>query len=346
MKHLLPAHTASSYPLVSVIIPSYNHAPYLRERIDSVEAQDYPNFEIIILDDCSPDNSREIIMSYENSPHVSRIIINPSNSGNTFLQWDRGMALARGEYIWIAESDDKSAPDFLSSMMSKLMDNDDAVMAFSWSHIIDAQGREVLPNVWDCRSRMQHGGIYDGRWFCRTRMLYYNAVYNASMVVFRKKFTAAVSDDYKQYRYSGDYLFWIEMMLQGRVIEVPERLNYFRQHDRKVSGSKLEASSVEDCEVVERCIRLLHLGTYGRMCLKGKYLKRWKRSQIKGKDTWRSRYPGIYGGNFLHISIYTFDKLIGMSRVEILYSACIRLALLALRKCMSGIRTIKLNIVK
>lgn len=55
-------------PLVCVIVPNYNHAWYLRERIDSVLAQDYQDFEIILLDDCSTDGSRDIIKSYEGHP--------------------------------------------------------------------------------------------------------------------------------------------------------------------------------------------------------------------------------------------------------------------------------------
>ena len=57
-------------PFISIIIPNYNHAPYLTERIESVLNQTYQNFEVIILDDCSTDNSREIIEKYANNPKV------------------------------------------------------------------------------------------------------------------------------------------------------------------------------------------------------------------------------------------------------------------------------------
>ena len=63
-------------PLVSVIIPSYNHEKFLKERIDSVLNQTFQDFELIILDDLSPDNSREIIESYRAHPKVSHIIFN------------------------------------------------------------------------------------------------------------------------------------------------------------------------------------------------------------------------------------------------------------------------------
>ena len=93
-------------PLVSVIVPNYNHARYLEQRLDSVFGQTYPNFEVIILDDSSTDNSLEIINRYKYNPHLSQIVVNKTNSGSVFKQWAKGLSLAKGEWIWIAESDD------------------------------------------------------------------------------------------------------------------------------------------------------------------------------------------------------------------------------------------------
>ena len=67
--------------LVSVIVPNYNHAPYLKQRIDSILNQTYQDFELILLDDCSSDMSRDIIESYRTNPHVSQIDYNDINSG-------------------------------------------------------------------------------------------------------------------------------------------------------------------------------------------------------------------------------------------------------------------------
>src|SRR5258708_2534765 len=92
-------------PTASVIIPNYNHARYLRKRIDSVVGQTYQNFELILMDDCSTDESRSILSEYVKDPRV-RIELNEKNSGSTFKQWNKGVALARGQYVWVAESDD------------------------------------------------------------------------------------------------------------------------------------------------------------------------------------------------------------------------------------------------
>ena len=81
------------FPLVSVIIPNYNHAQYLEQRLDSVFNQTYQNFEVIFLDDCSTDNSLEVIEKYKGNPHLSRIVVNETNSGSPFKQWDKGIGL-------------------------------------------------------------------------------------------------------------------------------------------------------------------------------------------------------------------------------------------------------------
>ena len=78
-------------PLVSVILPNYNHSAYLRERIDSILTQEFQDFELIILDDRSTDDSVAVINGYKAHPRVSHIIVNEQNTGNTFIQWERGI---------------------------------------------------------------------------------------------------------------------------------------------------------------------------------------------------------------------------------------------------------------
>src|SRR4051812_6782012 len=107
---------------VSVIVPNYNHAKYLKKRIDSIIAQSFQDFEVIILDDCSTDDSRSIIEQYRGHNKISNIIFNQENSGGPFHQWKKGMALAKGKYIWIAESDDWCEPSLLETLVAALND--------------------------------------------------------------------------------------------------------------------------------------------------------------------------------------------------------------------------------
>ena len=90
--------------LVSIIIPNYNYAQFLEERLSSILEQSYTNYEIIFLDDASQDNSLEILQKYQK--YIDKFEVNQINSGNPFVQWNRGVRLARGDYLWIAEADD------------------------------------------------------------------------------------------------------------------------------------------------------------------------------------------------------------------------------------------------
>ena len=131
---------SSTYDKVSVIIPSYNHSEYLDLRIQSVFNQTYDNTEIIILDDKSPDNSRDIIEQYRSYPKVVRILYNEENVGNTFRQWEKGIKLATGEWVWIAESDDWCEPTLLSELLS--IRSKKTVLSFCGSSAI--RGNKIL----------------------------------------------------------------------------------------------------------------------------------------------------------------------------------------------------------
>lgn len=120
-------------PKVSVIIPNYNHALYLDERIQSVLNQSYDNFEIIILDDMSKDNSREVIEKYRECPKISHILYNETNSGSTFRQWKKGITLAKGEFIWIAESDDYCEPSLLEALVKQIQAHPTCTLAYALS---------------------------------------------------------------------------------------------------------------------------------------------------------------------------------------------------------------------
>src|SRR3954454_23268459 len=108
-------------PKVTVIIPSYNHARYLPRRLDSVLGQTFGDFEVLFLDDASSDGSRAVFEAHAASsdPRV-RALFNESNSGSTFKQWNRGLREARGEYVWIAESDDYADQSLLAELVECL----------------------------------------------------------------------------------------------------------------------------------------------------------------------------------------------------------------------------------
>lgn len=103
-------------PLVSIIVPNYNHAKFLNQRLDSIFNQTFKDFEVIFLDDKSPDNSVGILNSYQDD-RITHRVYNTTNSGSPFKQWKKGLELAKGDLIWIAESDDFADITFLEKML-------------------------------------------------------------------------------------------------------------------------------------------------------------------------------------------------------------------------------------
>jgi glycosyltransferase involved in cell wall biosynthesis len=299
-------------PTVSVIIPNYNHAPYLKERIDSVLNQTYQDFEVIILDDCSPDNSVEVIEQYRSNPHVSHILINEQNTRNTFIQWERGISMAKGRYIWIAESDDVAEPQLLETLIGQLEQHPDASVAFCHSRLIDADG--ALLSEQNTKNPAQPGQITidDSCTFLR-HLLIFNYIYNASMAVFRRDVYDRANPDYKQFRYCGDWHFWASVCAAGRVIEVYDMLSRFRQHQRKVTeDSKKDVFHVwnDEMKTIRYIASLCKLTTLEQRCLKGRLSKRLRRADMteEERQQLRNEYPTLCSGNTLDIICYELGK--------------------------------------
>lgn len=218
--------------MVSVVIPNYNHSKYLNQRIQSIINQSYQDFEIIILDDNSTDDSLDIIHKYVDNPHVSHIILNEKNSGSTFLQWSKGISLAKGEYIWIAESDDYCDPLMLEELV-KLMDRvDNCTLAYTTSLQIDEKGNPLEPKV-SGKTRVFSGENY----VCGTFVLG-NFVLNASSAIFKKDAVRNADELWKTFKGAGDTLLWILIALQGNVVVLDKQLNFFRRYPGVVTDKR------------------------------------------------------------------------------------------------------------
>lgn len=239
---------------VSVIVPNYNYARYLPIRLESILNQTFKDFELILLDDASTDNSIQILENYRNHPNVSQFVVNKVNTGSPFQQWMKGILLARGEYIWIAEADDISDLQFLETCINLAEKNENTAICYVGSQLINEKGdikkRDI--NHWGKRKN-KHYGCFDGKSFAEHNLYWKNYIINASGVLFRREYAAKlVHSDFLQMRYCGDWLFWFQMALQGKVIEVYKNLNYFRQHDKKVTVNSYRSGKgiAEDIQVV------------------------------------------------------------------------------------------------
>jgi glycosyltransferase involved in cell wall biosynthesis len=250
---------------VSVIVPSFNHAAYLKQRIDSILNQSFHDFELIILDDCSTDDSWRMIKSYSGHPSVTTLLQNEVNFGNTFLQWKKGINLAKGEYIWIAESDDFCDNNFLEVTSSLLDRNPDLSLVYCKSNRVDENGEYMddLSHWYDDLSSTKWRSSYknEGIDEIKRALCFKNTIPNASAVLFRKNKSLAISDDLFSYRLSGDWYFWIYLLEQGNIMYTNSTINYFRTHQKSIRSQeqKNNISTIEKKRILDYLLRKGHL---------------------------------------------------------------------------------------
>jgi glycosyltransferase involved in cell wall biosynthesis len=219
------------HPKVSVVIPNYNHARYLCARIDSVLGQTYNDLELLILDDASTDDSHRILARYHSKPTV-RILVNGRNSGSAFPQWNRGISLARGEYVWIAESDDAADPRFLETLIPLLDENPHVGLAYCQSRLINKEGRDVGDSLgWTSDldpERWKSDFINDGRDEVRRYLINKNTIPNASAVIVRRTVLSETLPVDTSFKLCGDWMHWGKVLMRADIAYVAEPLNHWR----------------------------------------------------------------------------------------------------------------------
>jgi glycosyltransferase involved in cell wall biosynthesis len=231
---------------VSVIVPNYNHSTYLAKRLDSILDQSFKDFEIIILDDCSTDNSRDLILSYKERHSNINIIFNDKNSGSTFKQWNKGVNLAKGKYIWIAESDDYANVFFLEKLVPLMEENPDTGIAYCNSYIVDENN-----GIKGCMHDWKNKDFNTNRWSSSYKeignvevenfLLFHCTINNASATLIRKEVFLRVGLDNERFKYVGDWYKYIHIALASNVIYISNCLNYYREHSNNASNTSINS---------------------------------------------------------------------------------------------------------
>ncbi|MBI5380300.1 MAG: glycosyltransferase family 2 protein [Opitutae bacterium] len=211
-------------PRVSVLVPTYNYARYLPEALDSVLAQQFTDFELIISDDASTDNSAEILRRYAARDARIRYQVHPKNLGMV-ANWNWCLNEARGEYIKYLFGDDRlSSPLALGTLVTMLEKNPAAVLAVSARNIIDEQSRIV-----DCWDQLGESGVHSGRAVGRRCLLRaVNYVGEPSVVLFRASQATRGFDT--SYRQIVDLEMWCHLLRGGDLVYTREPLCQFRCH--------------------------------------------------------------------------------------------------------------------
>lgn len=235
---------------VSAILPNYNYAKYFHNRVKGILNQTYPVSELIILDDASTDDSREIIEQEIAKIKITRPDLrivtnfNKKNSGSVFHQWQKGIELATNDYIWICELDDLSENTFLETAMQGFEKNPKTILSYTNSKFITSDNRADLKSelrqVKNFFRENRPKGIYtrNGEEELKKTLIFYNTIPNISAAVFRKSpeidFKSVLKEASK-FKLAGDWYFYSELLLHGDIFYSPRRLNLHRIHQGSVT---------------------------------------------------------------------------------------------------------------
>lgn len=279
-----------STDMVSVIIPNYNHASFLRQRIDSILNQTFQNFELIILDDCSTDNSKEIIEQYRTHPKVSRIVYNKTNSGSVFKQWEKGIGYSKGDYVLIAESDDYAEPTLLKTLYEAIISQPEIGLAYCDSYIVDENGKRDNKTFSTFRkeilglSKWEKSYVNNGREEIKENLLEWCTVNNASAVLFRKSVLETIQPFDLGFKYIGDWYLYLKICNEYNIAFISEPLSNYRDHSANTfKKSKSYTSYVQEYFVIFNWIfKTMHY--YNRKKMTRQFLKCTRHALLKNLD--------------------------------------------------------------
>ncbi|MDE6192724.1 MAG: glycosyltransferase [Muribaculaceae bacterium] len=213
----------NDFGLVSVITPSYKSAKFIGQTIESIQAQTYTNWELLITDDCSPDNSREVIQSYATKDPRIKLLILDKNSGAGVAR-NNSIKAAKGRYIAFCDSDDRWYPDKLEKQLQFMQDSN-CTLSYTSYDVCDEVGN-IIGYV-ECIKELNKSKIIrDNGIGCLT------AIYDAEKL--GKHYMPSM-------RKRQDWCLWIDIIKSGAVAKgFQEPLALYRDRANSISSNKVE----------------------------------------------------------------------------------------------------------
>lgn len=221
----------SSAPLVTFVVPCYKYGHLLGKCVSSILLQDYEDFEVLIMDNCSPDNTPEVAQSFQDAR--VRHIRNESNLGAE-QNFNKGLTLARGKYVWILSADDLLRnPSVLGRFVAVMEQNAD--LGFVFCRAIEFDGEKERGKIWwaDC-------GDQDCTWNDSTfvlRLIEFNCI-AFSCVLLRKECLNRVGMFPTDLSFAADWYLWIMLALHYRVCYLAEPMVVSRVHEDSLTSQQ------------------------------------------------------------------------------------------------------------
>ena len=230
---------------VSVLMSVYNGTPFLNDAIDSILAQTYADFELVVVDDCSSDDSWNILSHYAEKDARITLIRNDRNMGLT-RSLNKALGVARGELIARQDADDVSLPNRLQYQVSFLDRHPEVVLASGNLQTIYSDGQ---PRGYLCRDCLPELA----NWY----LLFYNRLGGHSQVMYRRETVVALGGYSLSQTHCEDYDLWCRLSEVGKVYISSEVLLKYRVHDESVSAKNREAQKLKGLAIAKRNIEKL-----------------------------------------------------------------------------------------
>jgi glycosyltransferase involved in cell wall biosynthesis len=287
----------SNRPLVSIVFTSYNHKEYLRQALDSLINQTYPNLEIIIIDDCSTDGSQEVLKEYEHIQNIN-LKLQSQNSGSYVKASNYGASFAKGTYILFAQCDDFAEPNQIETLLAGFDDNPSVGVVFSKSNLVNEEGI-TFANDFSGRERSfkkavkENGLITGGK--MKEFLSFSCVIPNLSAALIRYDLFKEINGLSERYLVVADWEFWLDLTEKTNFFYIQQPLNYFRQHGTTIRSSiKMKTQIIEIYKMFYNHIANNQLTASQEHKLKLGAGAVWFSYFIENKKAWLDCYSSVF----------------------------------------------------
>lgn len=271
----------SSLPLITFVVPCYNYAHWLGKCVSSILVQDYENFDVLIMDNCSTDNTPEVAQSFQDAR--VKYVRNDSNLGAEG-NFNKGLTLAQGKYVWVLPADDLlRSPSVLGRFVNAMEQDENVGLVFCRGIELDGENEKSIIKWADCGDR-------DRTWHDSTfvlRLIEFNCI-AASCVMMRKECLNRVGMFPIDLPYAADWYLWIMFAMNYRVSYLAEPMVFSRVHERSLTAQQSQEYAricvADEFNVLWRAAHEAELSqnTYLRDACRSALIRRAKRYLLTG----------------------------------------------------------------
>lgn len=234
--------------LVSVIMPCFNHAQFLADSVNSVLAQTHQELELIIVDDCSSDNSWDLICGLAKNDSRIIAIRHEQNEGASKSRND-GLRTARGQFIGFCDADDIWEREKLRVQLNLLRENPGFDVVYCDATIIDEHGKSTGAQFGECFPPPKH----PSGWLFKN-LIVRNFI-NMQTVLMRKKCVQRAGCFDESIKWVEDWWYWVRLSRDHRFLYSPELLARYRVHSQSTGFTQKRGYHINRFKVFRRILR-------------------------------------------------------------------------------------------